>query len=103
LTPLKLPRPDLAALGLCALLAVGIIVCYLMRGTVPDVLPYLATAALSAGAGLSLNSPGTIGTETLPRASSAPAPRAAAPAPRAASGPVPAPRTAAAAASGIPA
>jgi hypothetical protein len=105
MAPLKLPRPDLAALGLCALLAVGIIVLAVLRQPIPDVLTYLATAALSAGAGLSLNSPGTVGTETL-RSSIPPAsPRGGAsssPAPRS-SGPVPAPRAAAAAASGIPA
>ena len=84
---MKIARPDLAALGLCALIVVGIVVLSAFGVPVPDVLPYLATAALSAGAGLSLNGP--IGTETVRTSSSTQS--APAPAPRASLPPRPAP------------
>jgi hypothetical protein len=50
---LKLPRPDLAAYALCALLDPGIIGLTLAGKTVPDVLQFVAITALGGGAGLS--------------------------------------------------
>lgn len=81
---MKIPRPDLAALYLCGLVIVCMTALAVAHVAIPDVLPYLATAALSAGAGLSLNTPNppeTIRTSApaptrAPAAAPAPAPRA---------------------------
>lgn len=67
---MRITRPDLAALGLCAILVVAITVLAALHVPVPDVLPYLATGALSAGAGLGLNVGTSSSTSTT---SSAPA------------------------------
>jgi hypothetical protein len=82
----KLPRPDLAALYLCALVVVAMTALAVAHVAIPNVMPYLALASLSAGAGISLNTPNPA--ETIRTSSSAPvrssAPiAAAAPAPRA--------------------
>jgi hypothetical protein len=89
----KIPRPDLAALGITAL-AILCIFGLLMAGhPIPDVLSFVAVSSLSAGAGISLNTPN--GSETLRTGSSTrspvPAPRATPAAAPAVSTPVGAP------------
>lgn len=54
--PVKLPRPDVAALLLAALCAAAITTLAALGVSIPDVLSYLATAALSAGAGVAVQS-----------------------------------------------
>jgi hypothetical protein len=51
----KPSRPDLAALALCGLVVVGIVALAALHVGIPDVLPYLAVAALSAGAGVAVS------------------------------------------------
>jgi hypothetical protein len=75
----KIPRPDLAALALCALALVGIILLAALRIPVPEVLTFVALGALTGGAGIALNTPN--GKETLPRSTAAPVPAPRAPAP----------------------
>lgn len=79
---MKIPRPDLATLAVCAIALVGIILLAALRIPVPPVLEYVALGALTGGAGIALNTPN--GKETLPRSATTPtpAPRPAAPAPR---------------------
>lgn len=72
----KLPRPDLAAYGLVALLILCITGLLLVSKAVPDYLPLMAMGLLGTGAGISLNTPN--GSETLKSST----PRSAIPAPR---------------------
>lgn len=71
----KLPRPDLAAYGLVALLILCITGLLLVSKAVPDYLPLMAMGLLGTGAGISLNTPN--GSETVKTSSSRPAPAAA--------------------------
>jgi hypothetical protein len=55
----KLPRPDVGWLVLAGVLACAIATLAALGVAIPDVLSYLATGALSAGAGVALQSPST--------------------------------------------
>lgn len=78
---MKIPRPDLATLAVCAICLVGIILLAALRIPIPEVLQFVAYGALTGATGIALNTPN--GKETLPRSAplSTPA-RTAAPAPR---------------------
>lgn len=92
---MKIPRPDLAALAVCVVIVAGMVALALAHVGIPDVFPYLATAALSAGAGVAVAYTGpsgtqpahTVATELASDAAAAvvaaavPEPRAAEPAP----------------------
>jgi hypothetical protein len=85
----KIPRPDLAALGLCAIALLGIILLAALRIPVPEVLTFVALGALTGGAGIALNTPN--GRETLPRSSTPAAATPPTPAPARAPYPQPEP------------
>lgn len=52
---MKITRPDLTSLILCALCVVGIVVLALFRIAVPDAITYIAVGALGIGGGTALN------------------------------------------------
>lgn len=49
---MKITRPDLAALAVCALTVIGIVVLTALHNPVPDVVPTIALISLSAGVGI---------------------------------------------------
>lgn len=51
---MKTPRPDLAAFAVCVAIVAGMVALSLAHVGIPDVFPYLATAALSAGGGVAV-------------------------------------------------
>lgn len=71
----KIPRPDLAMVGLCALSVIAIVVCKLLHVEPPPVLDFVATTSLGGGAGIATQR----AVSSLPSQPSSPA---AAPAPR---------------------
>lgn len=72
---MKITRPDLAALAICALALVGIIVLAALHVPAPEILTTAALISLSAGVGIATQ---TVTTATAPEAVSVPV---AAPAP----------------------
>ena len=50
----KIPRPDLAMVALCALALAGIVACTLLAVTPPPVLEFVAMTALGAGGGIAV-------------------------------------------------
>jgi hypothetical protein len=79
----KIPRPDLAMVALCALSLAGIVACTLLGVTPPPVLEFVAMTALGAGGGIAVQQqPKAAAQEDLPsRAARAAAPAANLPAP----------------------
>ncbi len=66
---MKITRPDLAAMAVCIIAVIGLVVLSAIHGPIPDVLPTIALIALSAGVGVATQ---TVTTLSPPQALSEP-------------------------------